>query len=65
MLKIVWLLLETFQCFFNERAAASEKILRKNVRVLLKSIKRKKCETASERKLCPLKKYFEVKKRLK
>ena len=26
----VWLLLETFQCFFKERAAASEKILRKN-----------------------------------
>ena len=26
----VWLLLETFQCFFKERAAASEKILGKN-----------------------------------
>ena len=58
----MWLLLETFQCLFNERAAASEKILRKNVRLILKE---KKCETASERKLCPLKKYFEVKKRLK
>ena len=32
----VWMLLKTFQCFFKERASASEKILRKNVRLFLK-----------------------------
>ena len=32
--------------YFKERATASEKLLRKNVRLVLKSIKRKKCATA-------------------
>ena len=36
----VWLLLETFQCFFKKGSAASEKILG-NVKLLLKSTKRK------------------------
>ena len=62
-----WPFLETFQCFFKERVAASEKILRKNncfwnllkeKNVLLKdiNIKKKICSC-----LCLLKKYFEVK----
>ena len=45
--------------FFNERAAASGKILRKNVRLLLKSVKRKNVQLLL--RICPFKKYFEVK----
>ena len=41
--KIVWLLLETFQCsmFFNERVAASKKEIKKK-RLPMKSIKEEK-----------------------
>ena len=38
----VWLLLETFQCFLMNVRAASEKILKKNVRLLPKDINIKK-----------------------
>ena len=51
----LWLLLETF-FVFKERAATSEKILT--------TAFERKC-AAAFLELCPLKKYFEIKNRLK
>ena len=58
-LRNVWLLLVVFQCFFNERAAVSEKLFKRKKGASERYqlyIKKKICSC-----LWQLKKYFEVK----